>query len=79
MTIHVKVREAKTRLSELLAKAEGGEEVIISRGDQQVVKLVALRNPNNAKEVFNRLAELRARSKPVTQKEIRQWRDEGRP
>lgn len=79
MTIHVKVREAKTRLSELLAKAEGGEEVIISRGDQQVVKLVALKNPNNAKEVFNRLAELRARSKPVTQKEIRQWRDKGRP
>ncbi len=79
MTINVKVGEAKTHLSELLVKAEAGEEVIISRGDQPVVRLVPIQNPDSVRAVFQRLAELRAKAKPVTQEEIRQWRDEGRP
>jgi prevent-host-death family protein len=79
MTINVKVGEAKTHLSELLVKAEAGEEVIISRGDQPIVRLVAIRSANDARAVFRRLAELRATAKSVTQDEIRQWRDEGRP
>lgn len=37
---HVKVHEAKTRLSALLAAVEAGEEVIISRGDTPVARLV---------------------------------------
>ena len=32
MTMTVKIGEAKTHLSELLAKVEAGEEVIIARG-----------------------------------------------
>jgi antitoxin (DNA-binding transcriptional repressor) of toxin-antitoxin stability system len=79
MTINVKVGQAKTHLSELLVKAEAGEEVIISRGDQPIAKLVAIRSANDAREVFKRLAEIRTKAKPVTQDEIRQWRDEGRP
>ena len=35
MTITVKVGEAKTRLSELLAKVEAGEEVVIARGNDR--------------------------------------------
>lgn len=36
---------AKTHLSALLARVEGGEEIVIARGDEQVAKLVPLRQP----------------------------------
>jgi prevent-host-death family protein len=41
MPITVKVAEAKTRLSELLAKVEAGEDVVIARGNDPVAKLSA--------------------------------------
>lgn len=43
MTQTVKVQDAKTRLSALLAAVEAGEEVIIARGDTPVARLVAIR------------------------------------
>jgi prevent-host-death family protein len=78
MTINVKVGEAKTHLSELLVKAEAGEEVIISRGDQPVVRLVPIRNKDSVKEAIASILEMRAKAKPVTLEEILEWRDEGR-
>ena len=39
MTIQVNVAEAKAKLSELLARAEAGEEVIIARHGKPVVTL----------------------------------------
>lgn len=36
----VKVQEAKTHLSALLAAVEAGEDVVIARGDQPVARLV---------------------------------------
>jgi prevent-host-death family protein len=42
MTQTVKVQDAKTRLSALLAAVEAGEEVIIARGDKPVARLVAI-------------------------------------
>ena len=39
----VKVQYAKTHLSALLAAVEGGEEVIIARGDTDVARLVSVR------------------------------------
>ena len=78
MTINVKVGHAKTHLSELLVAAEAGEEVIISRGGQPVVRLVAIKNQNSVKQAIAEILELRKRAKPVTQDEIRAWRDEGR-
>lgn len=38
--IKVKIHEAKTNLSKLIAKVEAGEEVVICRGDHEVAKLV---------------------------------------
>ena len=38
----VKIHEAKTNLSRLIEKACRGEEVIIARGDQPVVRLVPI-------------------------------------
>lgn len=38
----VKVQEAKTRLSGLLAEVEGGDEIVIARGDDPVAKLTPI-------------------------------------
>ena len=78
MTINVKVGHAKTHLSELLVAAEAGEEVVISRGDEPIVKLVAIRSKDTVKEAIARILEMRSKAKPVTLEEILQWRDEGR-
>lgn len=42
MTIHVNIGEAKTRLSELVAAALRGEEVVLQRAGEPKVRLVAL-------------------------------------
>lgn len=42
MTIHVSIGEAANRLSELVAAAKRGEEVIIARSGSPEVKLVAV-------------------------------------
>jgi prevent-host-death family protein len=78
MTIYVKVGEAKTHLSELLAKVEAGEEVIISRGKESVARLVGA---GPRKSVRDAIESIRASRKPdgrATAGEILQWRDEGR-
>jgi prevent-host-death family protein len=43
MTI-VTVHQAKTQLSKLIARAEAGEEIVIARGRQPVVKLTPIEN-----------------------------------
>lgn len=79
--------EAKTHLSELVARAEQGEELIITRHNKPVAKLVPI-GPVPANLVNRRLravramqdigAEVAARSAPITQKEILDWIREGR-
>jgi prevent-host-death family protein len=44
--IEVNIHEAKTQLSRLIAQAEAGEEVIIARSGEPVVKLVAVSKPS---------------------------------
>jgi prevent-host-death family protein len=39
----VGVHEAKTRLSDLLRRAEAGEDVVICRGNEPVARLVPIR------------------------------------
>ncbi|AGS26258.1 type II toxin-antitoxin system antitoxin Phd/YefM family protein (plasmid) [Rhizobium etli] len=78
MAITVKVAEAKARLSELLAKVEAGEEVIISRGTKPVARLSRVRSKN---DIDTLIAEIKAQRIPrqsTTQAELREWRDEGR-
>ncbi|TXH40029.1 MAG: type II toxin-antitoxin system prevent-host-death family antitoxin [Actinobacteria bacterium] len=45
MGITVNVHEAKTRLSELLARAEQGEEVVIARAGTAVARLTPVAAP----------------------------------
>jgi prevent-host-death family protein len=42
MTLTVNIGKAKARLSELIARVEAGEEVIIARGHVPAVKLAPL-------------------------------------
>lgn len=48
----VNIHEAKTTLSALIAAAEAGEEVIISRANRPVVRLVPVERPKQAKRTF---------------------------
>ena len=51
----VNVREAKTRLSELLRRVESGEEVTIARNGNPVAKLVRLNPKPKPKRQFGAL------------------------
>ncbi len=78
MTITVKIGEAKTHLSELLAKVEAGEEVVIARGRDPIARLTPIRKDQDVAAVIEEIRAARARAKPVTTEEILAWRDEGK-
>lgn len=73
----VNLADAKARLSELVSKAESGEETVITRRGQPVARLVPIASP---KKAFRSLAEFRAALPKVRRSSaevIRQLRDEG--
>ena len=78
MSVTVKVAEAKAHLSELLARVEQGEEIIISRGNDPIAVLSRIRKETSIEAVVAEIRAMRRQAKPVTQAEIREWRDEGR-
>ncbi|MDR6758761.1 prevent-host-death family protein [Mycoplana sp. BE70] len=78
MSTTVKISEAKAHLSELLARVEAGEEVIIARGNAPIARLTAIDERRQRLAAIEAVRAIRARAKPVTQEEIREWRDEGR-
>jgi prevent-host-death family protein len=45
MSIQVNVQEAKTRLSQILAQAEQGEDVVIARDGKPIARLVPVGDP----------------------------------
>ena len=79
--------EAKTHLSELVARAEQGEEVIITRHNRPVAKLVPIGEVpaeviarrrqvlEDMQAIGRRMSE---QGGPVTREEILQWAHEGR-
>lgn len=75
----VKVGDAKTHLSELLARVEAGEEFVIARGNEPVARLVPLDERAKRRAAFEELLAFRdsGRVKPVTQAEIKAWKHEG--
>ena len=78
MTITVKVGEAKTRLSELLARVEAGEEVVIQRGNDPVARLTPIPKKDDFAAVVAEVKAMRAGRPRTTVDEILAWRDEGR-
>jgi prevent-host-death family protein len=78
MTITVKVHEAKTHLSDLLAKVEAGEEVVIARGNEPIAKLTRLQPRRRLDATIADIRAARSQAQPVSAAEARAWIDEGR-
>jgi prevent-host-death family protein len=79
--------EAKTHLSELVARVEAGDEVVITRHNKPVAKIVPiagisaelLERRHRALERMQAIgAEVAAQGRPITQEEIIEWIREGR-
>ena len=79
MAVTVNIGEAKTRLSELIARVEAGEEVVIARGNEPVARLTALDEQAPRRAAIEAILALRdsGQIKPVTTEEILAWRHEG--
>ncbi len=78
MGVVIKTGEAKTRLSELLARVEAGEEVTIARGDVPVARLVPVARHDNARAAVADILAARAGLAATTTDELTEWRNEGR-
>jgi prevent-host-death family protein len=79
--------EAKTHLSELIARAERGEETIITRHNKPVAKIVPISkvSPELIQQRLEAVKGLQAigqqmiaRGGPITEDEILEWVREGR-
>lgn len=78
MGIVVKVGDAKTRLSELLARVEAGEEVVIARGDRPVARLLPMPGHRDVEGAIADIRAARSALSRASEAEILSWRDEGR-
>lgn len=78
MTI-VKIHDAKTNLSKLIARAEAGEEIIIARGDKPVVRIEALKSAQKKARTAGALEYLGGRIPdslfldPLTEEDLSAW------
>ena len=78
MSLTVKIGEAKTRLSELLAKVEAGEEVVIARGHEPIARLTRVLKPDDFAALVAEVKASRAKRAKTSPEELLAWRDEGR-
>lgn len=79
MTLTVRVAEATTHLSDLLARVQAGEEIMIARGDEPIPKLTRIERTNDLTAVLAEARAARARAKSVSREDILAWRREGPP
>ena len=74
------MHKAKTQLSQLVAEAEAGEDVVIMRGKKAAVRLVVVAEPTS-KRIPGRLKGLikmtDAFFDPLPEEELRLWNGEG--
>jgi prevent-host-death family protein len=56
--IQVNIHEAKTKLSQLLARVEAGEEVIIARAGHPIARISGIQQPRGGGRVLGRDAGL---------------------
>ena len=81
--MRVGVLEAKNRLSELLAAAQRGEEVVITKRGEPVATLTPIRKRLTDEEAEALMKRVRERRESLgfttTWEELRRDRDEGRP
>lgn len=75
MAEQVNVQDAKTRLSELLARVERGEEITIARAGKPVARLVAIDDLPPRELGFLKLGELTPDSffEPLSDEDLALW------
>jgi antitoxin (DNA-binding transcriptional repressor) of toxin-antitoxin stability system len=73
----VKVGEAETHFSDLLARVETGEEFIIARDDVPIAKLTRIERANDLAAVLADARAARTRANFITRDEILEWRRAG--
>lgn len=78
MTTTVKVSEAKTHLSDLLARVEAGEDFVIARGNDPVAHVTRARKQSDLQLLLTEVRAARQKVATSTHEEILAWRDEGR-
>ncbi len=72
----VKIHHAKTHLSRLIEKACSGEEVIISRGDEPLVRLQPLREKKGQRKPGSMKGKLKVGPEffePLPEAELKSW------
>lgn len=73
------MHRAKTELSDLVARAEAGEEIVIARRNKPAVKLVPVDAPAKKRRVPGALAHLRGNMpddlflQPLSEDELEAW------
>ena len=77
MTRHVKIGEAKTHLSALLAQVEAGEDLVICRGLVPIARVTRVESEHKQEMLRATLRRERVAQKTVTTAEILSWRHEG--
>lgn len=81
---HVPIAQFKDKLSEVMAAAEAGEEVVITRHGRDYMKLVPVEEDRMARQraAFDGLAKLREQFRDAglsaTPQEWIEWKNEGR-
>lgn len=78
MSTTVKVSEAKAHLSELLARVEAGEDVIIARGNDPIARLSRIARETDLQLLVNEVRGARAKLALSSHEDILSWRDDGR-
>ena len=78
MTTTVKISEAKTHLSDLLVRAEAGEDIIIARGNDPIIRLARIAKETDMQLLLAEVRAARQKAAASTHEEILSWRDEGR-
>lgn len=79
MTLTIKIGDAKTRLSELISRAEAGERVVIARGETPVVELRLIdQGAVDPAGVLEAQRARRATRTPVERREVKRWIEQGR-
>jgi len=77
MTFTVEILEAQSHLTDLLAKVEAGEEIIIARADKPVAKLSPIGKTHDIDALIAEIKAQRAARHHTTQEEIHEWRQGG--
>ena len=80
MTNTIPFTEAKAKFSEIIDRVLGGEEILITRHEHAVAKLVPAEKKTlqEMKRVVDAITSSRRRGKKTTVREIVAWKNEGR-